>query len=131
MKYLRIFLNDLRTAILLLTFAPFLLLSTVAQGTMVQANSAGIQIVLCQGSQLSAVVVGDDPGQETPLHNEAMAQCAWAISSVDVNLVDAHAARFDRGDLGLFAGFNATQHTTDFSFVGHPVRGPPFAEISS
>ena len=77
----RTLLRDIRSALLMLVFAPFVLLAGIAPGTMVQAGDAGVQIVLCQGDTLTTVTVDEGHMTETPLHQDAV--CAWsgAVSS--------------------------------------------------
>ncbi len=119
-------LRQMRAALVVLLFAPFLALQTLAQGTMPSSGPDGLTMVLCTGESMIEVVLLED-GSIAPVEDShAGLSCPWAVS---------HAPAVTP-DLPVVAAYVALENAVDVP-TGQviariaalapvpPARGPP------
>lgn len=119
-------LKHARSALLLVLFVPFLVLQTMAQGTMPVSGAGGLAMMLCTGDTTVQAVMADD-GTIRPVDDDhAGIACPCALShqpviQPDLPAFPAIAALDMPADHGSFAAPVMVSHIAPVP----PARAPP------
>ena len=75
--------RQMRAALVVLLFAPFFVLQTLAQGTMPSSGPDGLTMVLCTGESMVEVVLLED-GSIAPVEDShaGLGQCGTSLHGV-------------------------------------------------